>query len=493
MPATVPWIIPPEIKTLTETEKSTEHYKMATRIEAGIFAKAYRIENRDTLEIVDFNYQTKWSDKKFHGVTVIYGTEHSKANHYFTHYQDDTLSWIDFYMPSLKKWCMREYDSKRNVRDEKFYYWKNIGNGNYTETFDSAYVHYRYPGYSKNGLKTDTCSVIIEGFYQRGVKNGEWKELFQCLDHWYVQEIIVYDFGKIKSRKGFSPKTKEPLYEINYDYETNIVNAKYFERASSSSASFKIVNDHFEQIVPANGPVVIIDQNLVDSIAGGQMKNGKKEGPWMFYHVSSLENSELSNYPELNDLRFLDSLKKLFRYNIPDPDEFTGLLDFYALKGDFKDGKKEGAWSAFDYLDPPGLKFGMNFKNDLAEGIFYELRTHYGNGPVDTALSWNFARGRLNGRYMESRPDYMEVYEVGQYSNGVKTGEAKQWWLKQKTIPKKKRGKLYASGKYEFVNYIKCCDSELIIGNVKQGTWKYFDEKGNVTEQRKYDKGELTE
>lgn len=305
--------------------------------------------------------------------------------------------------------------------------------------------------YNKKGQKDgvwkefyDDMRVKKEYRYVNGVLNGYYKEYNR---NGQLEKAILYVNGEPVDNNPF--QTLE--IKKKYDEKGRLLSEGTYDSKGRKMGSFKMYNPetgkifeeyvYFYDTLIAKGPV---DENFQrqgqweeyytngNIKARGQYQDGKKTGEWIYF------------YP-------------------------NGKIE---QRGKYVNGLPHGKWLWF--YDNGQLLREENYVKGKRDGEFYEF-TPQG----DTMVKAYYIEDKLDGEWMYFLNDYKEV---GQYQDGKKTGV----WKAYDT----KTGNLIFTG--EFVDGLenglhkyfypsgKIMEERYYSLGIKQGTWKKYDELGQV-------------
>lgn len=250
--------------------------------------------------------------------------------------------------------------------------------------------------------------LVLETHYSRGLKNGV-ERIFDLKGD--LKEILKYSNGKLlKDVKEMQKVTVERELGsnglivksggYNKDGKPHGVHREYDEKGEvKSSRIYENGVITGEGIVKKNGskngPWVLFYESG-NKLAEGRFVNGKKVGSWKFYH----DNGSLETEGEYSS-----------------------------------NGKQDGLWK--EYYETGNLREEINYYEGVYDGVF---KAYNDSGEVV-----------IQGKYKEDYEDSTWVYtigdhyEFGSYREGLKTGEWRSYYLKEK----KDKKQIVFRGSYE--------------------------------------------
>ncbi|CAK61445.1 unnamed protein product (macronuclear) [Paramecium tetraurelia] len=275
-------------------------------------------------------------------------------------------------------------------------YQNGFKNGLWTEVHDqfSQQNQIFYQGAYKNGKKVEDWKILYKreeaskadliggGKYDENqLKTGNWKELHENF-HIYGQIIYqgVYSKGK-----------KQQKWVIQY-------------RSQSEQNIIEIGGGLYDSEGRKDNLWVELHQNFSgqrEVLLKGKYKNGKKYDKWEILQM--MDNKDRIQGIQEEDVNDENQLKH---------GKWTDLYENFnndaqvRYKGEYKNGKKQGAW-----------------KIDLRETKVAKIEMTIGNGDYDE-------NGRKTGEWVELVDDYdkwKQIIYKGVYVEGVKVGDWNQW------------------------------------------------------------------
>jgi len=313
---------------------------------------------------------------------------------------------------------------------------------------------------NKNGLKT--------GYWRAYYKNGKLKSERNYLNG--IQKGIskTYDLkGKIAAIKNFSADTLNgsedieliKLYKEFYPntYKEKLVGG-FFNNMKQGmyreyDKSGKVINGYIYKNDTILAEGLILDNGTYDGFwktnfpsgkkySEGNYEKGAKNGEWIFYYENG-KKQQIGKY----------------KNQIP-AGEWKWYYENGALKRIeyYRKGKLEGSQIEYD-----------NVGNELTNGEFYN--------------------GLREGPWFYHIGDYKEV---GEFTMGYKTNNWKHFYRSGKIafIGDFDEGQPKGKHIYYFENGVKKLKGKFLAGE-KNGTWKEYNEVGELIEYLNYKRGEL--
>lgn len=280
------------------------------------------------------------------------------------------------------------------------------------------------------------------------------------------------------------------------------------------------------------------NNNLSEEIS---LKAGKLDGPFKIYYRNGVVKRE-GTYKDGKQVEIQKEYNKagqLVELSEINDDQLHGKLKmYYDLGESYKEysGKYNVGQlhdTLYSYYDDGKLSFTKVFKNGVVDGEFI---SYHRNGKLATKMA--YVSDKPHGSYKTYYPDG-QLQQEGTYTNGIQTGLWKKYYpdgkLEEEVINDEKGkkngvlksydtdGKLYyemdflkgevvaykyydkqgkilkedkrQKGEFQFVGYFPSGAKRMegIYSKVgKKGTWKYYDEFGNLSSEEVYnDNGEL--
>lgn len=344
-----------------------------------------------------------------------------------------------------------EYDTTGLERS----YWVYSNQG--TETF---IINRLDPAKKRTGKWMEFRKEVLvkETHYSRGLKNGV-ERIFDVRGN--LQEILKYSNGQLLKDVKELQKV-EVIKELgsngliaksggyNSEGKPHGVHRKYDEKGEVESSK---IYEHG----------ALVGEGIVQ-------KNGNKNGNWKLYYPSGKKLAE----GEYNNGKKIGYWK--FYYE-------NGVIE---TEGEYaKNGKQDGLWK--EYFESGKISEKINYYEGVYDGSF----TAYNDSGVVI----------IQGKYKEDYEDSIWIYtsgdhfETGEYTDGLKTGEWKSYYLSGKNnkqqivfkgsfennLPKGEHLFWYSSGGLRFIGSYR--------SGRKSGVWTEYSEGGKVVMVTEYTDG----
>jgi antitoxin component YwqK of YwqJK toxin-antitoxin module len=308
--------------------------------------------------------------------------------------------------------------------------------------------------------------LIVEGLYEMGSPNGEWK--------------YFYEDGALKSRKQISNDT---VYMIDH-YTGDSLHSQVVKAGEGEIKSFYVSGGLKEYYTYSKGlktgPFEERLANGIISILGG-FNRGLKDGKWTFYFPNG-RIEKCVNYKK-------DKLNG--SYLVMNSDSTINTV------GNYQAGKKDGDW--IWYNENKTLEMKGSFSGGLQDG---EWKYYFSSGELSYNAGFNrgsrsgqwtyfFKDGTLfkEGKYLKNMKDglWRTNYESGNllmtglYSKGKEQGV----WLNYWENGTKKNKAEFKNGILNGVWASYSPNENLLLtgkykNGLKSGEWKTFDDKSKL-------------
>ncbi|CAD8081402.1 unnamed protein product [Paramecium primaurelia] len=217
----------------------------------------------------------------------------------------------------------------------------------------------------------------VGGYYQNGLKQGLWKELFKN----YWNQAQVYEIGEY-----FNDQKRG---RWNFIYENKKIGFGSYKEQGLKEGKWKELSDKFWE-----GSQVTYD---------GEYQNGKKVGKWDIQYQNTHDNKQIGGgfyHQGPNEIKigtWIEISNGFWR-----DQQITN-------KGLYKYGKKVGLWDIWYQIN-----FGIKKYFKIGDGSYDEEGDEIKNGKW-IELSDGFR-------------DYSQIIHKGRYKNGKKIGRWRIYW-----------------------------------------------------------------
>ncbi|HLP14404.1 MAG TPA: hypothetical protein VK177_20915 [Flavobacteriales bacterium] len=298
----------------------------------------------------------------------------------------------------------------------------------------------------------DDGSVLKEGTYKEGKKEGEWKHF----ENKQLNELIVYNsHEETEVITAFNLKTgKKQKVERKRRGERDGIQETYY-----TSSDVLQLSETYE-MGQKNG--LAIEYGFDGVITKETMyKNGKKDGIRKVYDKGKLEREENYNegiqdgeekiYWDNGKLRTTNTYVNGSKSGMSVEFKADGMKQSEVM---FKDGKEEGIYRSYNggKVDQEG-----NYSHGEKTG---EWKLYYGDKILIELVT--YSNGKKEGKYLKNM--YQKISIEGTYSNDLETGHWKYY---------NKNGRLEKEGDFE--------------EGKEKGEWIIYDPlTGNIKERKVY-------
>ena len=291
---------------------------------------------------------------------------------------------------------------------------------------------------------------FVDGMGETTNEHGKWK-YFDRLGE--LQEVRNYYKGMLHGEVvRFYPNGKKE--QIGF-FKWGRQDSTYIEWYETGDVR---VQGYYKEDVPINEWKYYYRDGRLKSV---EEPKGEDNYLWEFYLPDSLyTQTVLKGEGEMTTFYTTGKVKEWYNYKNGLKNglfEELSIYGYLTLKGEFKDGEKDGTWEYFYYTGQP------------------EKVTNYSNGQLNGGYKYFYDNGQLNvdGNYTKGKKDGSWVWytktstrdQSGTFKNDLQDGEWTYWFP---------TGELSYSAKYK--------------EGLKSGMWSYLYKNGKKFKEGTFDK-----